>query len=128
MKSLFSSMAKTPDARARGERINSRVASSDTAYLQEINSLNKKIGRLLLDKKQLQLEIASLKSQVAENNEVHTNEVAQAGVGMKNCSEDGKLINSSSSLNSKEVEKISTNSLDLHGKDDTNTKGVYQRH
>ena len=79
MKSLFSSMAKTPDARARGERINSRVASSDTAYLQEINSLNKKIGRLLLDKKQLQLEIVSLKSQVADNNKVRTNEVAQAG-------------------------------------------------
>ena len=88
MKSLFSSMAKTPDARARGERINSRVASSDTAYLHEINSLNKKIGRLLLDKKQLQLEIASLKAQVAKKDEVNMHEGAQAGVGMKNCSED----------------------------------------
>ena len=69
------------------------------------------------DKKQLQLEIASLKAQVAKKDEVHIHEGAQAGVGMKNCSEDGKLINSSSSLNSKEVEKTSTNSLDLHEKD-----------
>eukprot|EP00944_MAST-04C_sp_MAST-4C-sp1_P002406 g2406.t1 len=41
---------------------------------------------------------------------------------MKDCNEDGKLINSSSSSNSKEDEKISTNSLDLHQKDDTKTK------
>ena len=60
----------------------------------------------------------SLKSQAA-NNKVRINEEAQAGAGMKDCNEDGKLINSSSSRNSKEDEKISTNSLDRHQKDDT---------
>ena len=72
MKNIFKARTKSSDRRT-GQRITSRVASSDTAYLHEINTLNTKVGKLLVDKNNLLEQIKDLKQQLSvakeENNE-----------------------------------------------------------
>ena len=64
MKNIFKARTKSSDRRT-GQRITSRVASSDTAYLHEINTLNTKVGKLLVDKNNLLEQIKDLKQQLS---------------------------------------------------------------